>query len=348
MSDGLSQTTIEYRIEVNTDRALNDVKDAIAKVRADLPRGIEEPLISRLDIVGLPIVSYAVSASNKTIEDICPWFVDDVVARRVQGIKGVSSVPRIGGVDVKSLSNSDTDRLLALGVTAGDVSRQLRATNIDLAGGRGEIGGREQSIRRWPGRELSMNLRRRRSPFPAGVRCVSPILARSATRPPNSVATHASTESRCRLRRDARHRASDAVVSKIIEGETCGHPQGFPEVRIDKIDSNVDYTVGNYESAMKTLLEGAALSVLVVSCSCATGARQSSPRLHCRCRTSRHSSRCRVWAFRSISSPARHHVATGVLVDDAIVEIENIVRHMHMGKSPTRRRSRPRTRSASR
>ena len=94
----------------------------------------------------MPILTYAASAPAMTPEELS-WFVDDTVIRALQGVKGVSQVQRIGGVDREIRVALDPDRLLAFGITAGDVNRQLRATNVDLAGGRGEIGGPEQAIR---------------------------------------------------------------------------------------------------------------------------------------------------------------------------------------------------------
>ena len=146
MSEGVSTTTIEFRLEVNSDRALNDVKDAIARVRADLPRTIDEPIVQRVEIAGLPVATYAASAPAMTPEDLS-WFVDDVVARQLQSVRGVGGVTRVGGIDREIRVTLHPDRLLALGVTAADVNKQLRATSVDLAGGRGEVGGQEQSIR---------------------------------------------------------------------------------------------------------------------------------------------------------------------------------------------------------
>src|SRR3954463_2780897 len=146
ITDGLSVTTIEFRLETNTDRALNDVKDAVTRVRANLPRNIDEPLIQRVDVVGLGIVTYAAISPGKTPEQLS-YFVDEIVKRRLQGIRGVGRVERIGGVDREILVSLDADRVQAVGLTAIDVSRRLRGTNIDLAGGRAEIGGRDQAIR---------------------------------------------------------------------------------------------------------------------------------------------------------------------------------------------------------
>jgi hypothetical protein len=98
LTDGQSQTVIEFRLEVNTDRAVNDVKDAIAKIRADLPRTIDEPIIQRIDVEGQSILSYGAFSAGMTLEQLS-WHVDDVVARELQGLKGVGRVDRYGGVD---------------------------------------------------------------------------------------------------------------------------------------------------------------------------------------------------------------------------------------------------------
>ncbi|MBX9925458.1 MAG: efflux RND transporter permease subunit, partial [Hyphomicrobiaceae bacterium] len=146
LTDGASTTAIEFRLEVNQDRALNDVRDAIAKVRTDLPRNIDEPVIQRIDVEGQSIVSYAASAPGKTLEALS-WHVDDVIKRQLQGLKGVGRVERQGGVVREIRIVLDPDRLLALGITASAVNQQVRATNVDLGGGRGEVGGQEQTIR---------------------------------------------------------------------------------------------------------------------------------------------------------------------------------------------------------
>ncbi|MGA8771700.1 MAG: efflux RND transporter permease subunit, partial [Rhodomicrobium sp.] len=146
ITDGSSKTMIEFQLGTNTDRAVNDVKDAVSKVRQELPRTINEPIIQRLDVEGLPIVTYAASAPSMTLEELS-WFIDDTVARKLQGVRGVAQVSRVGGVKREIRVSLNPERLLALGVTAGEVNHQLLATNTDLAGGRGEVGGAEQSIR---------------------------------------------------------------------------------------------------------------------------------------------------------------------------------------------------------
>src|SRR5260370_38787222 len=122
VTDGSSVTTIQFYVgSTNVDRALNDVKDAVAKIRTDLPRTIDEPIVNRLDIEGLPIVTYAASAPAMSVEELS-WFVDDTIARRLQSIKGVGSVTRNGGVDREIRVSLDPKKLLSLGVTAANVN----------------------------------------------------------------------------------------------------------------------------------------------------------------------------------------------------------------------------------
>src|SRR3954452_10066722 len=142
ITDGISNTTILFRLETDTDRALNDVKDAVTSIRANLPRGIDEPMIQRVDIAGLPILTYAAIAPGKTPEQLS-WFVEDVVTRALQGVRGVARVERIGSVEREIRVGLDPVRLQSVSLTPLDVSRQLRGSNVDLAGGRAEIGGHE-------------------------------------------------------------------------------------------------------------------------------------------------------------------------------------------------------------
>ena len=132
VTDGSSSTIIQFTVgSVDIDRALNDVKDQIAKIRTDLPRTIDEPVISRIDIEGLPIVTYAASAPGLSVEQLS-WFIDNSVARDLQSIHGVGEVERFGGVDREIRVALDPEKLLALGVTAATVNEQVRADNVDL------------------------------------------------------------------------------------------------------------------------------------------------------------------------------------------------------------------------
>ena len=338
VTDGASTTVIQFTVgAVNVDRALNDVKDAVAKIRGDLPRTINEPIVSRLDIEGLPIVTYAASAPGMTAEQLS-WFVDDAIGRALQALKGVGSVTRSGGVDREIRISLDPDKLLALGVTAADVNAQLRATNIDLAGGRSEISGQEQAIRTLAGARTLADLAALPISLPGGRKIRLDDLG--------SVVDGAA-EARTFARLDgqpvvsfsiARAKgASDISVDGLVAARLAAIEKQYPEVRITKVDTQVDNEYGNYRSAMETLIEGALLSVLVVLIFLrdirATLASAVALPL---------SAIPTFWAMDMLGfslnlvSLLAITVVTGILVDDAIVEIENIVRHMRMGKSAYR------------
>ena len=337
LTEGLSTTMIEFRLEIDADRALNDVKDAIARIRPDLPRTIDEPITQRVEIEGLPIVTYAARAPGMTPEELS-WFVDDTVSRILQGVRGVSAVDRIGGVTREIQVTLDPDRLLALGITAGEVNAQLRATNVDLAGGRGEIAGREQAIRTLAGKKTVADLAQTTITLSGGRKLRLDQLGN---------VRDTVVEPRDFAKLDGKHvvafaisrskGASETMVAKAAAKKIQEIEKTYPDVRFKEIDTTVEYTFGVYKSTMKTLLEGAALAILVVFVFLrdwrATLIAAIALPL---------SIIPAFWAMDALGfslnlvSLLAITIVTGILVDDAIVEIENIVRHMRMGKSAYR------------
>ena len=337
VSEGMSTTTIQFHLEVNTDRAVNDVKDAIAKIRADLPRTIDEPIVQRINVEGLPIATYAASAPAMTPEELS-WWVDDVGARGIQSVRGVAGVERIGGVDREIRVTLDTDRLLSLGVTAAEVNKQLRLTSVDLAGGRGEVGGQEQSIRTLSAAQSVETLAATSIMLPGGrkVRLDElSTIADSAAEPRTFARFNGGPVVAFAITRAKG--ASDATVLSAVEKKIAELGQAHPNVRLDLIDTSVTYTVGNYEAAMKTLIEGALLSIIVVFIFLRDWRATLISALALPL-----SVIPTFWAMSALGfslnlvSLLALTLVTGILVDDAIVEIENIVRHMRMGKSPYR------------
>jgi hydrophobe/amphiphile efflux-1 (HAE1) family protein len=337
LTDGTSATILEFRLETDIDRALNDVKDAIAKVRADLPRTIDEPIVERVDVEGQAILSFATSSPGMTLEQLS-WHVDDIVKRRLQATKGVGSVERYGGVDREIRINLDPDKLLAYGITAAEVNAQVRATNVDLGSGRGEVGGQEQAIRTLAGARKVEAL--------ADTKIILSGNREVRLKDLGRILDDAS-EQRSFARLNGQPVVSFSVfrskgeselsVATAVEAELKKLQQEYPDVRITKIDDAVAYTRGNYVSAMETLIEGAVLAVLVVFIFLrnirATVISAIALPL---------AAIPTFWAMSAMGfslnlvSLLGITLVTGILVDDAIVEIENIVRHMHMGKSPYR------------
>jgi multidrug efflux pump subunit AcrB len=335
ITDGLSITTVAFRLETDTDRALNDVKDAVTRVRANLPRTIDEPLIQRVDIAGLPILTYAAIAPGKTPEQIS-WFVEDVVIRELQGVRGVARVERIGSVEREIRVGLDPVRLQGFGLTPLDVSRQLRGSNVDLAGGRAEIGGRDQAIRTLAGAKTVADLAATRIALPTGgeVRLDDLGLISDTIAEPRTFARvdGAPVVGFSIMRAKG---ASDVVVADAVGARIDAIKAANPDTDIKLIDSSVTFTLGNYESAMHTLYEGAALAVLVVF----LFLRDIRATLIAAI-TLPLSILPAFWAMDvagfslNVVSLLAITLSTGILVDDAIVEIENIIRHIRMGKTP--------------
>lgn len=146
VNDGVSSTVVNFVLGTNTDRATNDVRNAIAQIRQNLPQDINEPIVKRLDFAGGPIMTYAVVSEGRAVEDVS-YLVDQTISRALLAVKGVSQIRCIGGVNREIRVNLEPSRLQALGITATQVNDQIRAFNVNLPGGRGEIGGSEQSIR---------------------------------------------------------------------------------------------------------------------------------------------------------------------------------------------------------
>jgi hydrophobic/amphiphilic exporter-1 (mainly G- bacteria), HAE1 family len=338
MTDGRSTTVIEFQLEVNVEKGVNDAKDAVAKVRAELPRTVDEPIVEKIDFEGQAILTYAVASASMNLEQLS-WHVDDVVKRQLQGVKGVGRVTRIGGVDREIRITLDPARLAALGVTAADVNRQLRATNVDLAGGRGELGGQEQTIRTLGGARSLAELAETKIVLPGAreVRLSELGEITDAFEEPRSFArlngdTPVVTAAIYRAKGASEYDVKNRVTKSFETLQTAN-----PDINYRLIDDAVRNTYGNYQSAMKTLIEGAILAVIVVFIflkdwratviSCVALPLSIIPTF---------------WAMEmmgfslNLVSLLAITLVTGILVDDAIVEIENIVRHMRMGKSPYR------------
>jgi hydrophobe/amphiphile efflux-1 (HAE1) family protein len=331
--EGQSRSFIQFNIGTPIDRAVADVRDAIAKVRVDLPQGIQEPTVQRIDIDGNAIVAYAVSSSTLSNEDLS-WFVDNAITKRLLAVEGVSQVTRDGGVSREIRVELDPGRMQALGVTAAEVNQQLRTLNLDSPGGRVQIGGGEQAIRvlgeartaKALG-ETQIMLRGGRFARLSDLADVKDSVAeiRSLSRLNGRPATMFSVYKA--------KGSSDVNVLAAVERELGKIEKENPQVVVSQAYTSVDYTKSTYHSAMEALVEGSLLAVLVVflflrNVRATLIAALAIPL-----------SAIPAFAFmqwmgftlNQISLLALSLVA-GVLVDDAIVEIENIVRHMRMGK----------------
>ena len=335
--EGQSLTDIEFQIGTPVDRAVNDVRDAVARVRSELPEGILEPVVQRINVDGGAIAYYSASTTAMSEQQLS-WFVDDTITKRLLSIEGVAQVFRGGGVDREIRVDLDSARMQALGITAAEVNQQMRQENIDAPGGRAQVAGGEQSIRVLGGATTAAQLGERQIVLSDGrvarLRDIADVrdgvaevrsIARFNGRPATNFGIFRAKGS------------SDVAVLRAIEVELKKIGAENPGVQITRNFTTVQYTQQTYNSSMKALIEGALLAVAVVFVFLrnwrATGIAALAIPL----------SALPTFAFMEWMGFTLNQISllalslvTGVLVDDAIVEIENISRHMAMGKSAYR------------
>jgi multidrug efflux pump subunit AcrB len=332
--EGNSNTFVQFAIGTPVDRATNDVRDAISQIRGDLPEGILEPQVVRAE-GGSQLAIFAVETSDMTLEQLS-WYVDNDVSKRLLAIPGMASVDRYGGVNREIRVILNPSAIQAQGITAAQVNQQLRQINMDSAGGRAEIAGSEQAVRVLGNADTAAELAETQIALPGGRTAklgdIAQVLDSNSEQ--RSISKLGGTQilsfgvSRAKG-------ASDVSTYEAIEKELRKiEKDSGGRVKFNRIYTEVDSTILQYESSMEMLWEGALLAVIVVFLF------------------------LRDWRATLISAVAiplsaiptfwfldlmgftlnflsllALSLVAGVLVDDAIVEIENIVRHMRMGKS---------------
>jgi len=336
VSQGASVTSLEFEFGTDLSQATNDVRDAVTRIRPNLPADALEPVVSRATTAGRPILYYSVSAPELSDEELS-WFVDQTVMRQLSSVPGVGRISRIGGVEREVLVSLDPDRMSALGATASDVSRQLKRIQADLPAGTGRIGGLEQNVRALGMIQSASELEQ------------LPIVLsdmRSVRLDSIATVTDQSAEQRELALLNGKPvvgfsvtRAWGASVAAVADGAEAAIAalrEQYPAMRFEVIDNTEVLQVReSYRSSMEMLLEGAALAILVVWLF------------------------LRDWRATVISASALPlaviptflgmallgytlnlltllalTLVVGMLVDDAIVEVENIVRHLRQGKPP--------------
>ncbi len=338
VNDGRSYTVVNFELGTNSDRATNDVRNAVAQIRQNLPQDINEPIVKRLDFAsGGPIITYAVASQQRSVAELSN-LVDQDISRALLAVSGVAQVQRIGGIDREIRVNLNPDRLQALGITATQVNDQVRAFNTNLPGGRGNVGGKEQTVRTLGS-----------APTVEALRDYQIALPKGGFVPLSSLGTV--TDASAEVRRMARLngqpvvafsvlRSSGSVLVSVEEGvrAAVGNLQKTlpSDVRLQLVNNvRANYIRESYSASVEAVLLGAVLAVVTIWLF------------------------LRNWRATLITAVALPlsliptfavfkllgytlnnmtllalALVVGILVDDAIVEIENIERHMEMGKSP--------------
>jgi len=334
VTEGNSTTFVQFQLGTPTDRAVNDVRNAIGQIRGTLPDGILEPQITRVDAENEPISYVGAQTTDMTLEQLS-WYIDNTVAKRLLGLPGVAAVGRVGGVDRTIRVILNPAALQSQGITAAQVNQQLRASNMNGAGGRAEIAGSEQSVRVIGNAQDAYQLSQTQIALPGGrfVRLVDLGEVKDSNSEQRSIAKQNGHQVVTFMIQRAKG-SSEVTAYEGVWKELRALEKENPKVHFSEVFTTVDYTKAQYRSAMEGLIEGAVLAVFVVLLFLrdirATAISAVAIPL----------SAIPAFWFMSLMGITLNFMSTmamglvaGVLVDDAIVEIENIVRHMRMGKS---------------
>ncbi|RYX96843.1 MAG: efflux RND transporter permease subunit [Comamonadaceae bacterium] len=334
VQDGGVTLTAEYRLEKPVQEAVDDVRAAVSRVRGDLPADVRDPVVNKVDIAAQPVLAFTIR-SPRMDDEALSWFVDNEISRKLLSVRGVGAVNRVGGVTREVQVLLDSTRLQALGATASDISRQLRQVQNESAGGRADLGGSEQPMRTLATVKSAAELGSLELALSDGRRIkLSEVATISDTvADPRSAAL---LDGKPVVGFEvARSRGeSEVTVGAAVQQALAELKQQHPDIELTEAFNFVKPVQEEYDGSMHLLYEGAILAVLVVWLF------------------------LRDWRATFVSAVAlplsvipafigMHFLGfsinvitllalslvIGILVDDAIVEVENIVRHLRMGKS---------------
>ena len=335
VQDGVVTLTNEFRLEKPVQEALDEVRSAVQGARADLPSDLRDPLVQKLNLAGTPVLAYTIR-SSRLDDEALSWKVDNEITRKLLSLRGVGAVNRVGGVTREVRVALDPARLQALGITAAEVSRQLRQVQQESSGGRMQLGEGEQPVRTLATVQTAEEIGRIELAGSRGTRIRLDQIANVS----DSLAeprAFASLDGRPVVGFEVvRSRGeSEVAVGALVRQALADYRSANPDLEITEAFDFVTPVAEEYDGSLKLLYEGAILAVIVVWLF------------------------LRDWRATFVSAVALPlsvipafigmawlgfsiNVVTllalslviGILVDDAIVEVENIVRHLRMGKTP--------------
>jgi multidrug efflux pump subunit AcrB len=334
VSEGDSTTVVQLAIGTPVDRAVNEARDAITQIRADLPDGITEPQVSRIKANDFNLGSYTAVGTDMSIEDLS-WYIDNTVAKELLSVSGMGSVTRNGGVDREIRVILDPAKLAAQGLTASQINQQLRQVNLNAPGGRAEIAGAEQSVRVIGNADTAYTLSQTQINVGGGrtIRLADIAVVRDLYGERRS---GAAVDGRSVISFDFKRAkgASDVTVFREAKAKLEALEKRNPKVKFRLRVDGSEYALVQYKAAIHAMIEGALLAVLVVFLFLRDWRATFIAALAIPL-----SAIPAFWFMDMLGFTLNNmtmlalSLVAGVLVDDAIVEIENIVRHMRMGKS---------------
>lgn len=335
--EGTASITVEFQLGKNSSDAGNEVRDAISQIRADLPTAMREPTVTKVVNAGLPMLTYAVSSEQMDEKDLS-WIIDNSLSKRVLSLPGVGKFNRLGGVKREIKVELDTEKMAELSLTAPLVSQLLTQVQLDAPSGRSNIGGAEQSVRTQSDVRTTEALNTLQLPLPNGDTIQLGQLANiedSTSDRRSKTLFNGKTVVAFEVSRT--EGANEVTVAKSVQQEIALLVKQYPYLKIEQIYNNTRLAQENFEGSMRQLYEGAILAILVVWLFLRDWRATliAAVALPLSIIPSYWGMEYFGFSFNVLTLLA-FALVVGVLVDDAIVEIENIARHLKMGKTPYR------------
>ncbi|MQR01611.1 efflux RND transporter permease subunit [Glaciimonas soli] len=335
INDGVVNIQLEFRLEKDISEAMDQTRDAINNIRADLPSDVRDPIYSKITTSGGPIVTYTVK-SDQLDEAALSWFVDNDVSKALLTVPGVGKINRVGGVDREVLIELDPVRMAALNVSPAQISHQLRQVQQEAPGGKADISGARQSVRTIATVGNVAEIAALQMALPGGniirldqvAKVTDGIAERTAITLLDGKPVVGFEVTRSKG-------ASEILVSNAVHKAIAELSAKEKHVTIKEAFNQVDSVKENYDGSMSMLYEGAILAILVVwfflrDWRATLVAAAALPLSIIPTFMVMHLFGFTLNGITLLSLA----LVIGILVDDAIVEIENIVRHLHMGKTP--------------
>ena len=334
LQTGLSTTVIEFRLEKDLQEALDEVRSAMGEIRSDLPADALDPVISKVNTSGMPLLTFSVAARDMD-ELALSWFVDNSLSRRLLGIPGVGSVSRIGGLSRTVEVLPDPVALKALGLSIGDVAAQVAALQRDVSGGEAQVGDGRQSLRTLGAQTQAAALADLQIRTAGGAQRLGDFatIYDGAAEADSQALFDGETVVAFEIVRS--RGASEVAVMDAVEAELARIAADYPQFTITKVYDRATPVQDDYENSLNMLVEGGILAVVVVFLFLRNWRATLVTALALP--LSVVPAFLVMWLLGfsvNIISLLALSLVIGVLVDDAIVEIENIIRHLRGGKTP--------------
>ena len=335
LQTGVATIATEFVLEKDIQEAVDDVRSAVGEVRGDLPAAANDPIITKVSTSGFPVVTYSVASENMNVEDLS-WFVDDTVTKRLSDIPGVSTVSRIGGLQREITVAADPITLSGLKLSITQLSNQITGIQQDSSGGEAEVGKTTQTIRVLGAVERASDLNNLQVAVPTGGTQALGRMAKitDGAADPSSIAK-LDGETVVAFNITRSRGASEVEVMELVDAELAKLSADVGNIDIEKVYDRATPIAEDYQASLRMLIEGGLLAVVVVflflrNIRATFVAAVALP-------LSVIPTFLGMYLFGfslNIISLLALSLVIGVLVDDAIVEVENIIRHLRMGKTP--------------